>query len=156
MPPIRKVVLFVPIGHALDVQTENDLIEAKKLKGDVIASSIKGDINLRSIHGRVQAKSVHGRIAVVLATGVTDRPQDVTTETGDIELHIGEDADMEVHIATSGEISTDFSLEIEHRRFEEPGKHAHAVIGEGGPGLTLTSKRGRVRLLRLLRELSRD
>ena len=41
---------------------------------------------------------------------------------------------MTVSIATSGEISTDFSIEIEHRPFEEPGK------------------RGRVRLLRLQRQ----
>jgi hypothetical protein len=63
---------------------------------------------------------------------------------------------MKVAIATSGEISTDFSLTIDHRRFEEPGKQAVAIIGDGGPQLSLYSKRGRVRLLRLPRHFKPD
>ena len=51
-------------------------------------------------------------------------------------------------LATSGRISTDFSLEIEHLRFEEPGKHGTATLGKGGPGLTIVSKRGAISLLR--------
>jgi hypothetical protein len=73
----------------------------------------------------------------------------MTTETGEIEVYLWEDADLDVRIATSGEISTDFSIDIEHRRFEEPGKHAVATVGKGGAELALRSKRGPVRLLRL-------
>jgi hypothetical protein len=143
------LVVFVPKDAALDARTGDGLIDVKKLKSDVVASSRKGDLRINSVEGRVSAKTARGDITATLATGATTERQDLTTETGDIEVWLGEDADMNVSVATSGEISTDFSLEIEHRRFEEPSKHAVAVVGQGGPELTLRSKQGRVRLLRL-------
>jgi len=146
------LVVFVPQGATLDVRTDDDLIEVKGLKGDVIASSVKGDVRIRSIEGRVRAKTTRGQISAMLETDATKQAQELTTETGDIEVHIWEDANFHVRIATSGEISTDFSLTVEHRRFEEPGKLAEAVVGQGGPELRLSSKRGRVRLLRLQRQ----
>ena len=51
---------------------------------------------------------------------------------------------------------TDFSIDIEHRRFEEPGKIAVATVGKGGPGLDLSSKRGPILLLRLPRHFKPD
>ena len=142
------LVVFVPLGARLDARTEHDLIEAKGLRGDVVASSLTGNIRLRSIEGRIRAETTGGSISAMLVTGATDETQELTTETGEIEVHLGEDSDVEVKIATSGEISTDFSLDIEHHRFQEPGKHAVATIGEGGSLISLRSKRGRVRLLR--------
>jgi hypothetical protein len=148
-PDRVDLVLFVPENATLDVTTEDDLIEAKGLRGELIALSEKGDIHFRSIKGRVSAESSRGRISAMLEKGVTTEPQEFSTITGDIEVYIWEDADMSVDIKTSGEISTDFSMKIEHHRFEEPGKHAEAVVGKGGPKLSLYSKRGRVKLLRL-------
>jgi hypothetical protein len=145
------LVVFVPQGAIFEVRTGDGLIEAKGLKSDLIAESFKGDVRVRSIDGRVRAKTARGEISAMLETDVTKQTQELTTETGDIEVHLWEDADMEVRIATSGEISTDFSLTIEHRRFEEPGKYAEATVGGGGGGLRLYSKRGRIRLLRLQR-----
>ena len=146
------LVVFVPQGATLDARTEDGLLEAKGLKGDLIASSFKGTVRIRSIQGRVSAKSARGAISAALETGVTDRPQSFTTETGDIEVYLWEDANLQVRLATSGEISTDFSIDIEHRRFEEPGKQGRATVGKGGPELVLESKRGRVRLLRQQRD----
>lgn len=146
------LVVFVPQGATLDARVEDGLLEAKGLKGDLIASSTTGEIRTRSIRGGVRAKSVRGAISAALESGVTKQPQSITTETGDIEVYLWEDADMQVRLATSGEVSTDFSIEIEHRRFEEPGKHGRATIGKGGPQLALESKRGRVRLLRQQRD----
>jgi hypothetical protein len=145
------LVVFVPQGVRLDARTREDLIDVKKLKGDVIASSLGGDLIVHSVAGRVSAKTARGSITATLATGATTEPQDLTTQTGDIEVWLWEDADLSVSLATSGEISTDFTLEVEHHRFEEPSKLATAVVGAGGPELTLRSKQGRVRLLRLQR-----
>jgi len=143
------LMVFVPQGARLDVETREGKIEAKGLRSDLIASSIGGDIRIRGIEGHVQAKSARGRLSATLKSGVTERGQALTSETGEIEVHLWEDADLDVRIATSGEITTDFSIEIEHRRHEEPGKHATAKVGSGGPGLTLRSRRGDIRLLRL-------
>ena len=150
------LVLFVPQGVTLDVETSDGTIEAKKLKSDLFAASINGDLNIHSIAGRVRAKTVHGRITARIENGATDEPQDLVTSTGDIEVHLWEDARFNVELATSGEISTDFSLKIEHRRFEEPKKIAWATLGDGGPELKLHSKQGRVRLLRLQRDFTLD
>ena len=143
------LVLFVPLGVPLDVQTLDDPISVEGLKSDVAARSHTGDIHLRSIGGRVRANSVSGKILAILNSRATGLPQELSTETGEIETHLWEDAHLRVEIATSGEISTDFSLTIEHTRFEEPAKHARATVGGGGPLLTLRSKRGRIRLLRM-------
>ena len=143
------LVVFVPVGLSLDAEAENDNIEIKGVRGDVVASSRTGDIRIRSVQGRVRAKTVRGQISVALVTDATRESQSCITETGDIEVYLREDANAEVRIATSGEISTDFSLNIEHRRLEEPSKHATAVVGDGGNELELSSKRGRVRLLLL-------
>jgi len=146
------LVLFVPKGMILDARTEKDMIEAKGLKSDIKARSVQGDINIRSITGSVDAESSRGRIYAGLESNVTQAHQHFSTITGEIEIHLWEDAVMQVDLATSGEISTDFTLRIEHRRFEEPGKFGYATLGEGGPRLTLQSKRGRIRLLRLQRD----
>lgn len=145
------LVLFVPLGVALEAETREDRIEVKGLKSDLSAASISGDIWIRSIQGRVRARTARGHLTAMLESGVTKEPQELSTETGEIEVHLWEDADLQVEIATSGEISTDFSLEIEHRRFEEPGKIARAKVGAGTAALSLKSKRGRVRLLRMPR-----
>jgi len=150
------LVVFVPRGAVLEVETREDLIEAKGLESDVSASSLKGDIRIRSIKGRVRAKTDRGTIEVTLETGATPEPQELTTVTGEIEVYLREDADMSVDLATSGEISTDFTLTIEHRRFEEPGKYGTAVVGDGGPQLTLRSKRGAIRLFRLQKDFAPD
>lgn len=156
-PPSRvDLVLFVPKGAALDAETREDPINVKGLKGDLTARSEKGDIRIRAVEGAVRAKTVRGQIAVSLETDVTSESQDFSTETGDIEVYLWEDANLVVDIATSGEISTDFSITIEHRRQEEPGKHAVATVGQGGPKLALFTKRGRVRLLRLQRPLAAE
>ena len=129
-----------------------DLIEAKGLQSDFVAVSEKGDIRFRSIKGKVSAKTSRGSISAALENSVTEEAQQFSTITGDIEVYLWEDADMSVKIKTSGEISTDFTIGIEHHRFQEPGKHATAKVGEGGPGLSLYSKRGRIKLLRLQKD----
>jgi hypothetical protein len=146
------LVVFVPQGARLDARTVEDLIEAKGLKGDLFAISEKGDIRFRSIGGKVSAKTSRGDISAALETGATEESQELSTITGDIEVYLWEDAAMNVDIRTSGEISTDFSMKIEHHRFEEPGKHATATVGAGGPKLSLYSKRGRIKLLRLQKD----
>ncbi len=142
------LVLFVPIGRHVDLTTVNDDIAVKGLQGDLTIRTVKGDVSLRKVAGAVNVSSEHGRVVALLETGVTQADQHIESVTGDLEITVYEDATHEVAIATSGIISTDFSLEIEYRRLEEPGKHARATIGGGGPKLSMTSKRGKVSLLR--------
>ncbi len=146
------LVVFVPEGVALQAETEGDLIEIKGLHSDVSARTGTGDIRIRGVDGRVNVSTDRGEISVALESAATRQPQELVSKTGNIELHVWEDADFDVDLRTSGQITTDFSLQIEHRRFEEPGKIATTVIGEGGPRLAVSSKRGQIKLLRLIRD----
>jgi len=142
------LVLFVPIGRRVELSTVEDDIAVKGLRGDLAVRTVKGDVMLRKISGAVNAHSERGKVVALLESDVTKSTQHFESMTGDIEVTLYEDATHDVTIATSGIISTDFSIEIEHRRFEEPGKYARATIGGGGPKLSMTSKRGRISLLR--------
>ena len=142
------LVLFVPIGRRVELSTLDDAIAVKGLKGDLQVRTVKGDVTLRKIEGAVDILSERGKTTAILGTGVTDGAQRFESVTGDIEVTLYEDAVHDLRLATSGRISTDFSLEIEYRRFEEPGKHGKAVLGGGGPELSMTSKRGAIALLR--------
>jgi hypothetical protein len=53
-------------------------------------------------------------------------------------------------VQTSGEISTDFSLHIDFDETKEPDKIGKATVGKGGEKISATSKRGKIRLLRIL------
>lgn len=145
------LVVFVPLGCELELETVDDGIEVKGVKSEVTATSRTGEIRLRSVEGPIRAKTERGKILAILEYEATELPLELTTVTGEIEIHVWEDARLNVDLATSGEISTDFSMTVEHRRLEEPSKYASAVLGGGGPLLTVRSKRGRVRLLRLTR-----
>lgn len=149
------LVVFVPEGISLTARTDSDLIAVKGVRGDVRLTSVRGDIDVRKVQGAVNASTARGDIYVAFENA-TDQTQELTTETGDIEAQLWEDAARSVSLATSGEISTDFSLTIEHRRFEEPGKIARATVGGGGPQLSLYSKRGHLKLMRMQKFFTPD
>lgn len=150
------LVVYVPSGVPLQVRTVKGDIEAKGLEGSFKATSTAGNVTVRKIHGPIGIETRRGKITATLLTGATSDPQILETETGEIQVHVWEDADLKVDIATSGEISTDFSLEIEHLRFQEPGKRARAIIGAGAAELRLASKQGPIRLFRLQKDFHPD
>jgi len=150
------MVLFIPIGRRVELSTIEDDIAVKGLKGDLSVNTIKGNVTLRKITGAVDIRTERGTVLALLESDVTKSDQHFETITGDIEVTVHEDAVHDVEIATSGIISTDFSIEIEHLRFSEPGKRARTSIGGGGPKLSINSKRGRVSLLRQQKFFARE
>jgi len=75
------------------------------------------------------------------------------TKTGDISLYLWEGMSAKVVLKTSGEISTDYSLDIDFDASKEPDKIATSSIGTGSSEISVSSKRGRIRLMRLLKTL---
>jgi len=142
------LVILVPRGTQVSVRTVYGAIEARDLTGRLDLSSDSGSVELMSVHGPVMARSSRGEIRTYLAAGADAGPQKLETVTGDIRAFIPEGADLAVSAATSGELCTDFSIQIEHRRQEEPDKRATLTLGEGRQDLQITSKRGRICLLR--------
>lgn len=155
-PARADLVLFVPSSFPVRVTTGSGdgLIEAKGIRGSLHAIAVRGDIVAKGVKGGICAQSRSGTISAEL--GGTGEQQSLVTETGAIEAYLWEDADLTVTAATSGEISTDFSLQIDYRRSEEPSKMATAVLGKGTSSLRIESKQGRVRMLRLPRGFKKE
>ena len=149
------LVIFVPEGAGLSVRTRDGLIEAKGLKGDQQLTTVTGNLRVKPSEGVVKASTERGAINATFDPGKATGTHELTSVTGDISVYLSEHAHMLVEAETSGEISTDFSLEIEHFPLKEPGKRALARIGKGRQELHVRSKRGRIRLLRLQKDFPR-
>jgi hypothetical protein len=144
------LVLLVPEGLDARAETDSGLIACKGVRGDVELVTRTGKISARGMKGRILARTDRGDIEIVLEPGVTEASQVVESVTGNISVFVADAADLDVTLATSGEITTDFSIDIEHRDLEEPSKRGTARVGEGGRSLEILSKRGHIRLGRLL------
>ena len=59
---------------------------------------------------------------------------------------MGADAAHRATLTTSGSMTTDFTIDITHHDDAEPDKIGTAVLGGGGPELTLSSRRGSIGL----------
>lgn len=143
------LVLRVPEEAALRVETDRGLIEAKGVHADLELRSTSGEIRFRGIHGQVQASNGRGPIHGVLLPQVADGRQEFRTVSGGIGLWFSPAAHRTVFLKTSGKISTDFSLVIEHHDGEEPEKYAKAVLAGGGPEVFLDSRIGDLEIRRL-------
>lgn len=142
------LVLFVAEGHAVDVQTENGLIEARGIKADLSARSRAGDIAVRGVSGAVQLETEQGRIEVALEQAPIGSQQSLRTRTGTITVGAADNLNARVTLATSAAFATEYSLQVQHLSGQEPNKHAQAVVGEPLADLQIDSLRGEIRLLR--------
>ena len=147
------LVLYIPQGVPIQVRTKAGLIELKGLRSDVSAETDSGAIDLKSVVGRVTTSNQRGETNIELPPDPALEPQDLKSQTGDISIFVWEGTDARVRLQTSGEISTDFSIHIDFDRAKEPDKVATTEMGNGKSTISAFSKRGRIRLLRLLKSL---
>lgn len=96
-------------------------------------------------HCALEAKTEAGSISV---SGRHRAPVAATSRTGDIEFRVEPRSDLDVSAATSGDLTVDFSVELDYRHHREPAKHGSLRVGSGGVDVTLTSRRGAVRVLK--------
>lgn len=143
------MVIRVPVGASLRVESSDGLIEAKGVEGQLDLHSNKGEIRFNEIRGTVQAESQLGGIRGVLLPGISDQKQEFKTLTGEISLWFSPDAQIDLLLRTSGRITTDFSLNIEHHDGEEPEKYAEALLAKGGEKILMSSRRGDLSIRRL-------
>ncbi len=112
--------------------------------GDVELSVPPGcDVAVRTTDGEVR-----------LEVGREAFPVAVDTVTGNITATVDPAADATVTLATSGEITTDFTIAIDFRYHEEPAKRGRVTVTGGATEIRLTSRRGTVSVLRPTREQS--
>ncbi len=106
-----------------------------------------GDVELRMPPGC--ALSVRtGAGAVEVEIGRDSPPVTVETVTGDVTARVDPAAGVAIELATSGEITTDFTIAIDFRYHQEPSRIGRVAIGTGVTEVRLSSRRGAVRVLR--------
>ena len=142
------MVVLVPAGITVKARTDRGLLESVGLESDVDLESASGEIRVRSTSGRVTAHNERGEISAMLVSGATEAPQRLSTVTGPIEVWVSDGSALDVTMATSGRLISDFSTQVEHHDQEEPDKVATAKVGAGGHLLELRSQRGDVCLRR--------
>lgn len=156
-PARADLVLFVPDGAKLDVETSAGLVECKKLRGDVAASTGAGEVRVTGAFGNLDVRTVRGSILATLDPWTAGRTRSLGSMTGDIVAYLPEGIDADVSAATSGEISTDYSIEISHVLDAEPTKRARARIGlearKDSP-LSIQTLQGQVKILRIQKVFS--
>ena len=142
------ITVFVPAAADTKVTTTAGLAEVRGLRGQVVVSTEKGDIRVR-IAGSLVAKTVHGEVLAQFRRTDWQTPSRIETLTGDMRVELPRGGEADVRIATRGEITTDYSLEI--RRSEGSQlKQGVARIGEAGGKLVLESNRGAIKLIESL------
>ncbi len=150
-PEQRKradMVLYVPQGAALSVETAGGLIDVRGLKSDVRARSHGGDISARKVVGALDFAAGGGDVLALLEQWDAKRRHSFATDTGDVSIYLAGEVNAKLHAATSGLLSTDVSLEVDYQADRRPIKRAGGMLGKGSSTVTVTSRDGHVRLIR--------
>lgn len=139
------LTVFVPANQALNLITDKGLAEARGLKAPVQVKTYTGDVYLRT-HNAVNAHSDYGDIHTLFLTTDWAQHSRIKTLTGNIEVSFPHGGAAQVALQTKGQITTDYTVEIERDRHQEL-KTGKAQIGRKGKELTLHSERGAIKLL---------
>ncbi|HEV2147296.1 MAG TPA: DUF4097 family beta strand repeat-containing protein [Longimicrobiaceae bacterium] len=135
----------VPAGVRLAARNVSGDVEAEGLRGYVEARSVSGDVRL-STTGYGEASTVSGGIFASLGSAAWTGGLDFSTVSGDVTVELPARASTDVRIRTmSGEIETDFPLDVERRSMR---RSVRGTLGSGGRELSVTTLSGDVRLRR--------
>lgn len=146
--PRRRIdlVVYVPATTEVEIRGDRDTAEIKGLEAPIVVTTIQGDIAIFTTSS-VTAVTERGEIQVTLSRLRWEGSSCLESLTGNITVRLPPEPDIEVRGETFGELTTDFSVEIE-RRPPSVKKHFTATIGRSGRVLEVTSNRGGIKLLR--------
>jgi hypothetical protein len=159
-----RIVASSPEGSVLIIRGPSGLaieaaagVEAPVLSvvrtGDAPGGGREEDVELAvPLECGVTVRTTAG--TVLLDVGRQAFAATVDTVTGEITARVDPDTKATILFATSGEITTDFNVEIDFRYHAEPAKHGRVALRAGtltesrATRVRLTSRRGAIRLLR--------
>ena len=135
----------VPAGVRFIGRSVNGEVEADSLTSDVVAHTVNGKIRIAT-SGWAEAKTVNGSITARMGQAGAERPIELETVNGGIDLELPSAMNATLHASTvNGHISTDFPLMV-HGKFT--GREITGAIGQGGPELHLRTVNGSIDLRR--------
>lgn len=141
------LAVFVPEHTDLHIQTRYGRAESKGHRGPLSIQTDSGPV-VAVVSGSVQAHSQRGALQVTFKNRTWRTDSRLESATGDISAFLIEQPDVLARIDTAGNITTDYSIEIQ----PFPGsarKLGLARIGSGTHALSIQSDNGAVRLGRI-------
>ena len=146
--PRRRIdiVIYVPAATEVEVRGERDTVEVKGMEAAVTVETTQGDIVIAT-SGSVTATTQRGEIRASLQRLDWEGGSRLESLTGDISVLLPAEADLVVRGETFGELTTDFSVEVE-RRPPSVKKYFTAPIGGPDRELLVVSNRGGIKLSR--------
>ena len=142
------MVVYVPRGAPLSVSTDHGLVEARGLQSDFRARTASGTFSARKIAGELDIKTGAGDAIVVLERWDLLREHSIVSETGNISVVFGAEVDAVIRVATSGLISTDYSMQVDYKADRTPLRRGQALVGKGSSVISITSTEGNIQLVR--------
>jgi hypothetical protein len=137
----------VPTGVRLAARTVNGGIEARAMRGDVVAATVNGRVSV-STTGLASATTVNGSIDVSMGASTWREPLEFKTVNGSITLALPAETRTSLHAQTvNGTIASDLPMTITAR--ERRGRRITGAIGQGGnQDLRLQTVNGGIQLRR--------
>ncbi len=142
------LVVYVPRGAPLSASTGDGLIDARGLESDVHASTVSGELSARKIDGELDFETDSGDVLVILERWNSARQHSFTSDSGGLSIVFGGEVNTVIRVATSGLISTDFSMEIDYQSDRRPIKRGEALVGKGSSVVAISSADGHIRTSR--------
>ena len=135
----------IRIGSAtggVEAKTTGGSIRIKE-SGPVVARTTGGSVELGAVRGSIDARTTGGSISAALL-GQPDTDSDLRTTGGSIRLAIAQDISLDLDArAVGGRVSID--MPVANQNVEGESEIAVSING-GGPGLTLKTTGGSVRV----------
>ena len=125
-------------------------IEISGISGRLKAASVSGEVKIKDVSGTVNASSVSGEVNVEITKLAGDDDMKFSSVSGAVDVRIPANLDATVNMSTlSGDLKTDFPLEVKKRERDSPGMSASGRLGDGSRRLHLSSVSGSVSLTRM-------
>ncbi|HXT18896.1 MAG TPA: DUF4097 family beta strand repeat-containing protein [Gemmatimonadaceae bacterium] len=106
------------INGDVSIQSTSGDVKLSDVRGDVDVQTVSGDVDMRGVTAKVvRAKTTSGDVTY---DGTIDKAgrYDLSTNSGDVGLHIPRDASAQLTVSTwNGEIQSDFPITL------RPGEH---------------------------------
>jgi len=133
----------VPAGVRFVARTVNGGINARGLKGDVLARTVNGGVEVETA-GHAEAETVNGSIDAAVGRSDWAGSAHFETVNGAISLSLPEGTNADLSASTvNGGIDTDFPITVQGRINR---RHLEGTIGSGGRELELKTVNGSIEI----------
>jgi hypothetical protein len=130
----------------LEIKSADSKVELSRITGAITVVLQGSEIELKEVSGAVRTKIVSGDTKATLRKDGPGGPQEFTSVSGDIELRLEADANVDIKAETiDGEIDIDDDLELRLDK-RKMGQSASGRIGRGGVPVTIKTVSGDIKI----------